>query len=302
MYKKFYNLNDNPFGLSPDPRYLFATPATREALACLEYGISTRKGFIVVTGEVGTGKTMLLRSALDSIRGTSLHSAFLFNPRMEVLDFLEFVLLDFGIPLQARTKSGMLQQLNHWLIERFAERHVCVLIVDEAQNLSFEMLEEIRLLTNLETSSGKLLQIVLSGQPELERKLSAPNIRQLRQRVSLRCRMQRFDLEDTAAYIGHRLFVAGTSEPVFSPNALRLIHHYSHGIPRVIHLICEHSLTFGFVEQARIIQEHTIMEVVRELDLLNGPTEMSAAETYPQQATDRAQETGPDQGRNEQTA
>ncbi len=293
MYKKFYKLIGNPFGLSPNPHYLYTTPETREALACLEYGISNRKGFIVVTGEVGTGKTMMLRTALESVRAASVHTAFLFNPRMDIQDFLEFVLLDFGIQPQTRSKSGMLQQLNNWLIEKFSQQHICVLIVDEAQNLSLDMLEEIRLLTNLETSSEKLLQIVLSGQPELEQTLRSPSIRQLRQRVSLWCRTQPLDFENTAAYIAHRLFVAGTSEAIFSADALRLIHHYSHGIPRIINLICEHSLIFGFVERAAIIQEHIALDVIRDLDLMGGPVEKSTP--VPRQTTEAPQEIGTDQ-------
>ena len=185
MYKSFFKLQSNPFGTSPDPRFLYMMPHTREALACLEYGISARKGFTVLTGEVGTGKTTLLRRALSSFSNRRVSTAFVFNPRLEVLDFLEFVLTDFGILPATRTKSGMLLQLNRWLIERFRMEETCVVVVDEAQNLSWELLEEIRLLTNLETSSEKLLQIVLSGQPELEEKLRHPSVRQLRQRVSL---------------------------------------------------------------------------------------------------------------------
>src|ERR1700728_2611036 len=188
MYKSFFHLKSDPFGSSPDPRFMYMMPHTREALAGLEYGISARKGFIVLTGEVGTGKTTLLRRALASFDQSRVFSSFVFNPRLDTLDFLEFVLSDFGIAVTTRTKSGMLLQLNRWLIERYRRQETCVIVVDEAQNLSTELMEEIRLLTNLETSSEKLVQIVLSGQPELEIMLRQPSVRQLRQRISLWCR------------------------------------------------------------------------------------------------------------------
>src|ERR1700678_751445 len=237
MYKSFYKLQSSPFGTSPDPRFLYMMPHTREALACLEYGISARKGFTVLTGEVGTGKTTLLRRALSSFSNRRVSTAFVFNPRLDVLDFLEFVLTDFGLVPQTRTKSGMLLQLNRWLIERFRMEETCVVVVDEAQNLSWELLEEIRLLTNLETSSEKLLQIVLSGQPELEEKLRAPDVRQLRQRVALWARTHAITLEQTAAYIAQRLLIAGTSERIFDDEAVFAIHKASRGIPRIINLI-----------------------------------------------------------------
>src|ERR1017187_8419425 len=167
MYRQFFGMNDSPFGTCPDPRFLYMMPQIQETLACLQYGIAARKGFVVLTGEVGTGKTTLLKTVLGSFGSGRVSSAFVFNPRLDVLDFFEFVLTDFGIPPVARTKSGMLLQLNRWLIERFSEQGICVIVVDEAQNLSLDLLEEIRLLTNLETSSEKLVQIVLSGQPEL---------------------------------------------------------------------------------------------------------------------------------------
>jgi type II secretory pathway predicted ATPase ExeA len=193
------------------------------------------------------------------------------------LDFLEFVLTDFGIIPASRTKSGMLLQLNRWLIERFRMEETCVVVVDEAQNLSWELLEEIRLLTNLETSSEKLLQIVLSGQPELEEKLRHPSVRQLRQRVSLWCRTQPLTDVQTHSYVAERLRIAGASSPIFSDQALNLIHRFSRGIPRLINLLCEHSLILGYVEQIREITPAIVESVAIELELETQPFLISSA-------------------------
>jgi general secretion pathway protein A len=277
MYKSFFKLQSSPFGTSPDPRFLYMMPHTREALACLEYGISARKGFTVLTGEVGTGKTTLLRRALSSFSGRRVSTAFVFNPRLDVLDFLEFVLTDFGIVPATRTKSGMLLQLNRWLIERFRIEETCVVVVDEAQNLSWDLLEEIRLLTNLETSSEKLLQIVLSGQPELEEKLRHPSVRQLRQRVSLWCRTQALTDSQTHAYVAERLRIAGATSPLFSVEALELVHRYSRGIPRIINLLCEHALIVAYVEQIQQVTAAIIEGVAAELELEVQPFMVSSA-------------------------
>ena len=277
MYNNFFKLKVSPFGTSPDPRFLYMMPHTREALACLEYGISARKGFTVLTGEVGTGKTTLLRRALGSFHNRKVSTAFVFNPRLEVLDFLEFVLTDFGIVPSARTKSGMLLQLNRWLIERYRMEETCVVVVDEAQNLSWDLLEEIRLLTNLETSSEKLLQIVLSGQPELEEKLRHPSVRQLRQRVALWCRTQALTAQQTQAYIAERLRIAGASYAIFTPETVELVHRYSRGIPRIINLLCEHSLISAYVEQAQHVSPEMIEAVATELELEAQPFLISSA-------------------------
>ena len=201
----------------------------------------------------------------------------MFNPRLDVLDFLDFVLADFGIPCATRTKSGMLLQLNRWLIERFRNGELCAIVVDDAQNLSWELLEEIRLLTNLETPSEKLVQIVLSGQPELEEKLRNPRVRQLRQRISLWCRTRPLTSEETTAYIAKRLHIAGASQPVLSPDAMQLVYHYSKGIPRLINLICEHAMISAYVEQIKPIPARIVESVSVELDLAQQPFVISPA-------------------------
>ena len=276
MYRSFFHIDALPFGSSPDPRFLYVMPEIRETLACLQYGIAARKGFAVMTGEVGTGKTTLLKTVLQTFNKVRVSTAFVFNPRLDDLDFLEFVLTDFGIPPKNRSKSVMLIQLNNWLIEQFSADRVCALVVDEAQNLSCNLLEEIRLLTNLETSSQKLLQIVLSGQPEFEDRLREPSLRQLRQRISLWCRTRALTAEETRAYIAERLRIAGAREFVFSGEALEQIHHHSNGIPRLINLLCEHSLINGYVEQVKPIPGSIVDAASAELGLESHPSLISA--------------------------
>lgn len=268
MYKTFFGLTSSPFNVNPDPRFLYRTRYTNEALACLAYGIQNRKGFMLLTGEVGTGKTTILNKLLDWLRTERVKSAFVFNPRLEVNEFLEYVLSDLGIPCPTRDKGQMLMRLNQWLLERYRSRESAVLIVDEAQNLSSEMLEEIRLLTNLETSTDKLLQIVLSGQPELEAKLKTPELRQLRQRITLRCHTYPLNHDQTGAYIARRLRVAGANDTeIFSPAAIEAISKFSGGIPRLVNLLCEHSLINAFVEQTKPIPAEVVEEVAREFQL-----------------------------------
>jgi type II secretory pathway predicted ATPase ExeA len=276
MYHAFFGLRASPFGSSPDPRFLYVMPQIRETLACLQYGIASRKGFVVLTGEVGTGKTTLLKTVLSRFDHDNVSSAFVFNPRLDVLDFLEFVLNDFGLVLSARTKSAMLIQLNRWLIERFRNNGVCVVVIDEAHNLSWELLEEIRLLTNLETSSEKLLQIVLSGQPELGAKLCHGSLRQLRQRIWMWCKTRSLTNQETQAYIAQRLRSAGATEPLLTDDAERLVHSYSKGIPRVINLICEHAFISAYAEQIKPIPARIIEAIGMEFVLDERPFVVSS--------------------------
>ncbi len=268
MYKGFYGLKENPFNVNPDPRFLFLTKEIEEALTGLMYGIQTRKGFITLTGEVGTGKTTLINRLLDWLHHRRARTAFLFNSRMNSSQLFDFILAEFDIPCESKSKSQQLLKLNHWLLERYRDGETVVLIIDEAQNLTHPVLEEIRLLTNLETSTEKLLQIVLSGQPELEEKLKLPQLRQLRQRIMLRCRTTPLSEDQTREYIAERLRIAGASgDPIFSTKTIEAIHVYSMGIPRVINLLCEHSLVNGFVEQQRPIQPKIVEEVAHEFQL-----------------------------------
>src|SRR5437016_658475 len=268
MYKRFFGLRESPFNVSPDPRYLFLTKQIEETLTALMYGIQTRKGILTLTGEVGTGKTTLINRVLDWLNQRAAKTAFLFNSRMNSSQLFDFVLAEFDIPCELRSKSQQLMKLNHWLLERYRAGETAVLILDEAQNLTFPVLEEIRLLTNLETSTEKLLQIVLSGQPELEEKLKLPQLRQLRQRIMLRCKTGPLSREQTHDYIAERLRIAGASgELIFSPKAVETVHLYSLGIPRVINLLCEHSLINAYLEQERPISARIVEDVAHEFQL-----------------------------------
>ena len=268
MYKSFYGLKENPFNVNPDPRFLFLTKQIEEALTGLMYGIQTRKGFITLTGEVGTGKTTLINRLLDWLHHRRARTAFLFNSRMNSNQLFDFILAEFDIRCESKSKSQQLMKLNHWLLDRYRTGETVVLIIDEAQNLTYPVLEEIRLLTNLETSTEKLLQIVLSGQPELEEKLKLPQLRQLRQRIMLRCKTSALSKEQTQEYITERLKIAGASgDPIFSAPAVDAIHVYSLGIPRVVNLLCEHSLVNGFADQQRPIQSKIVEEVAQEFQL-----------------------------------
>ena len=268
MYKSFYGLKENPFNVNPDPRFLFLTKQIEETLTGLMYGIQTRKGFITLTGEVGTGKTTLINRLLDWLHQRKTRTAFLFNSRMNTDQLFDFILAEFEIACDSKSKSQKLMKLNHWLLERYRMGETVVLIVDEAQNLTFPVLEEIRLLTNLETSTEKLLQIILSGQPELEQKLKLPELRQLRQRIMLRCKTSQLTNEETREYINDRLKTAGAKgEQIFSAQALDTIHVYSMGIPRVINLLCEHSLVNAYAESQRPIEAKMVEEVAREFQL-----------------------------------
>jgi type II secretory pathway predicted ATPase ExeA len=267
---KFFGLREDPFRVSPDPRYLFLTPNIQKALVSLAYGVQSRGGILLMTGEVGTGKTTLLQKLLDWLHDNRAATAFLFNTRLSTSEFLHCMMADFGIPCQSHSKSDTVIRLNHWLLERIRQGELTVLIVDEAQNLSTEVLEEIRLLANLETATEKLLQIVLSGQPELDEKLKRPELRQLRQRITFRCHTLPLTLHETEGYIAKRLSIAGADgEPVFSPEAIQCVHEHSRGIPRVINILCQHALINAIADQQRPVPAHLVMEAVDDLELIS---------------------------------
>jgi len=282
MYKEFFGLRANPFNVNPDPRYLFLTRHTEEALACLTYGIQSRKGFVLLTGEVGTGKTTLINKLLEWLRVQQVPTAFVFNSRLNVPQFLDYMLADFGIPSDTRSKSQILLRLYNWLLDRYRAGETAVLIVDEAQGLSDELLEEIRMMTNLETFTEKLLQIVLVGQPELEQKLKQPNLRQLRQRLTLRAKTHPLTSEETKSYVAQRLRIAGwNGQAIFDSGSLSAIHRYSCGIPRVVNLICEHCLVSAFVDQQKIVTAGVVEIVARDFDLIDSPVSGMALSEEP---------------------
>jgi general secretion pathway protein A len=270
MYKQFFGLARNPFEISPDPFFYHPTPRHNEALANLHYGVGRRKGFIVITGEVGTGKTLLVRCLLAELRKNNIAFAYVFNPLLPVVEFFQYIMADFGLPYAGRTKTEMLLDLNRFLIQRHARGLITALVVDEAQALRPDLLEEVRLLTNLETSQQKLLQIVLMGQPELEMVLDSPELRQLKQRVALRCQLQPLDHDQTRAYIIARLERAGApAEPaIFSDEAFEKLYEYSRGIPRIINNLCENSMVNAFANEKRPVTGDMITEVAADFRLI----------------------------------
>ncbi len=271
MYKQFFGLTRNPFEISPDPFFYHPTPRHNEALANLHYGVGRRKGFIVITGEVGTGKTLLVRCLLSELRKNNIAFGYVFNPLLPVVEFFQYIMADLGLPYAGRTKTEMLLDLNRFLIQRHARGLITALIVDEAQALRAELLEEIRLLTNLETSQQKLLQIVLMGQPELEIVLDSPELRQLKQRVSLRCQLQPLDGPQTHAYVLSRLERAGApaEPPIFTPEALDKLFEYSRGIPRIVNNLCENSMVNAFAREQRPVTADMITEVAGDFRLIS---------------------------------
>lgn len=277
MYRPFYNLTRNPFEISPDPYFFYPTPRHNEALALLNYGVLRRKGFVIVTGEVGTGKTLLVRCLLDSLAQNNVAFAYIYNPILSVRSFLGQVLSELGLAADASTKSEALSRLNNYLLSRSRNDLTSALIVDEAQVLSWELLEEIRLLTNLETTQHKLLQIVLAGQPELDRKLDSHKLRQLKQRVGLRCSLLPLQLDEVEGYIRRRLELAGGGRnEIFTAAAIDAIYRASKGIPRLVNTLCENCLMLGFGLQHERITPDLVEEVVSDFRLDQPPPQAEA--------------------------
>ena len=263
---EFFGLQHKPFNPTPDPRFLYPSPGHREALAQLLYGVQEHKGFILLTGEIGTGKTTLLRTLLSRLEGNCA-SAFVFDTTLSFEGILEYMLEDLGVAKAGETHVQRLIALNNFLIERRRAGQNTVLALDEAQNLSLEALEQIRLLSNFETETEKLLQILLVGQPELLDKLDRPELRQLKQRISLRCRILPLAAEETRDYIRTRLRIAGATDlGLFSDVAITRIAEYSYGIPRVINTLCDHCLLIGYADQIRRIDRRIVDEAVQYLE------------------------------------
>jgi len=277
MYEKFYGLAQNPFGVGPDPQFYYGTAKHNEALANLTYGIRRRKGFVVLTGEVGTGKTLLLRCLLEALRRSKVTHSFIFNPLLSTSDLLRHVVADFGIKEPKTNRADLLLQLNQFLVEVYRRGSTAALLVDEAHLLSAELLEEIRLLSNIETAQHKLLQILLVGQPELDDILDSPYLRQLKQRVALRCKLEPLDENDVHGYIDRRLQLAGAPGrmlEIFPPETLARIVFYSRGTPRLINNICDAALVNAYAQQERFVSPSIIEEVATDLRLgVNGARE-----------------------------
>lgn len=268
MYKAFFGLTDNPFNLSPDPTFLYRSAQHEEALANLIYGVQSRKGFIVLTGEVGTGKTTMLECLRDFLTAQHTPFAFLFNSRLTPEQFFEMLAYDFDLRCSRTSKTEVLFALNAMLIERANLGKTTVLLVDEAHNLDWNVLEEIRLLGNLENRRGKLLQIIISGQPELDRKLEAPDFRQLKQRIALRCHLKPFQPSETAQYISSRLARAGMKDQtVFPAKILDEIHLRTQGIPRLINSVCDNLLLTAFAMESKVATAEMLDEVTGDLRL-----------------------------------
>jgi general secretion pathway protein A len=267
LYKTFFRLHRNPFEISPDPRFFYPTSRHNEAFANLCYAIQVRKGFVVLTGEVGTGKTLLLRCLLQKLEKYRVQCAFVFNPVLEPTDFLRYIAADLGLRGEFREKSALLARLSELLIRYYSQGRIAVLIVDEAHLLSREALEEIRLLGNLETHKGKLLQIALVGQPELDDKLDSPGLRQLKQRIVLRCQLQPLSWEETRDYVDYRLKRAGANggPPLFPENSLRAVYRFSGGYPRLINTICENSLISACAAGTETVLAEFVEEACRDL-------------------------------------
>jgi general secretion pathway protein A len=267
MYNDFYGFRMAPFSATPDPQFFFTNRLYQEAFATLQYGVLAKKGFVVVTGEVGTGKTTLLRKLLHSL-GSSVHSVFIFNTQVTFIELLRLVLDDLGLPRQSDDKLTLIAALNQYLLERLEAGHIVALLVDEAQNLSDEVLEGLRLLSNLETDTEKLLQIVLMGQPELEKRLAQPKLRQLKQRVTLHSRLTPLGRGEVAGYIQFRLDAVGyEGKRLFNSPAIEEIATYSKGIPRLINIICDNALLLAFAGSKKQISREMIREVAADLRL-----------------------------------
>ena len=271
MYEKFYNLKENPFNVTADPTFFFSSSRHAEALSHLIYGIRERKGIIAVTGEIGTGKTTLCRAILNNL-DQSTKTALILNPNFSELQLLQIIVNDLGINCRTKNKLSLVNALNAFLLEESGKGHNVVIIIDEAQNLKVSQLEQVRLLSNIETEKEKLLQIILVGQPELLEKLKLPSLRQLYQRISVRYHLLPLDKEELDSYVQHRLKVASSNgkskwKVQFTPKALETIFAHSQGTPRLINILCDRALLAGFVSGTFIIDDQIVYKCSREIGI-----------------------------------
>lgn len=268
MYESYYGLKKNPFSIVPDPQYLYLGTSHREALSQLLYGIKEKKGFIVLTGEVGTGKTILLHYLLDKINTDGQTKAvFLFNPKLSVDDFIHYILRDLGVDAENTTKGKALYLLSQTLRAILQKGGQFVLFVDEAQSLGQELLEEIRLLSNLETTEARMIQIVLVGQPELDEFLKEPRFRQIKQRINLRYHLRPLSYKETEEYIEKRLKITGAKNPLFTKRAIKEIYDYSGGVPRLINILCDNSLLNAFAADQMVVDTECVEEAAKDLQI-----------------------------------
>jgi len=280
MYNSYFGFSLSPFSVTPDPNFFYTNKFYQEAYANLRYGIESKKGFIVITGEAGTGKTTLLRKLMHNLEGT-IHTVFVFNTYLDFSELLQVILYDLGLAPKQRSKVAMHQELNDYLITQLKQDHIVSVLVDEAQNLSDEALEGLRLLSNLETDQEKLVQIVLMGQPELQARLDRPSLRQLKQRVALQCRLVPLQDKEVGPYVDFRLQAAGyRGKDLFQPEAFRQIAFYSNGIPRLVNIICDNALLCAYARSRKIVSADMIKEVARDLRL-GSEAQLAQAETTP---------------------
>lgn len=266
MYCEFYGFRESPFTITPNPRFLFLSDHHREALAHLMYAVDNRVGFVELTGEVGTGKTTVLRTFLNRLDDQGHRTALIFNPCLSSLELLKSVNREFGIPCESESRVDLLATLNAFLLEQKGAGRSVVLVMDEAQNLSPDVLEQIRLISNLETETDKLIQIVLSGQPELLSVLGREELRQLNQRITVRYHLLPMDYASTERYIEHRMELAGCHKAAeFSTAALKRVYRFSGGVPRLVNVVCDRALLLGFAEESRIITGRMASQAVSEV-------------------------------------
>lgn len=266
MYCDFFGFSEKPFTITPNPHFVFLSTVHREAFARLLYGVDNHAGFIALTGEVGTGKTTMLRTLLTQLDPEKYKSALIFNPCMSAEQLLAAICREFGVESGEKNRYSYLDALNGFLIEQNSVGRTVILVIDEAQNLEPDVLEQVRMISNLETERDKLIQIILAGQPELNDILSKHELRQLNQRITVRCRLTPMKLNDTVSYINHRLKISGSRIPdIFSASALKRIYRFSQGIPRLINVACEQALVKAWTQETRIVSSAIVAEVIKEL-------------------------------------